>query len=495
MEKIFTDRHTRNLEALSVKLPEDLARLIAYGDYDRAVQVIDHRLKKNIPEMMKERLWIEKEILAQLPTGYSYTRESALKALMETFRDFKEEEFEMLLLDGAFEWVYLNGEMHLKNNFIANLIKTREELAGRVLDRARIEGKWENFRMLDQAVEQMKTQDQVKCRFRIRNTITIHPDKESPGRWVQVQIPLPLEYSQVTDFKIVGSSPEGAKAAPAQCAQRTICFEGIYPAGQEFWVEYEFETTMRYWDWKAAMKEADGKEADESESCGYGRNYMKCQNYGYKVPGMQALPTEEDLAEQLPHLCFTPYLKSMVEEVVGTENNPLKKAKAIYDYITTRVMYSFVRGYFQIPQHVDFIASGMKGDCGLQALLFIAMCRIAGIPARWQSGLYTNPLNVGNHDWALFYLEEYGWLYADCSFGGAAYRAGDLERWEFFFGNLEPYRLPAASAYQADFFFEKRFLRTDPYDNQNGEVEYEDMGLLEGDDFDSNFEMIWLERI
>lgn len=104
--------------------------------------------------------------------------------------------------------------------------------------------------------------------------------------------------------------------------------------------------------------------------------------------------------------------------------------------LALKVMYSFVRSYFTIPQQVTYIASGMKGDCGLQALLFITMCRIAGIPAGWQSGLYANPRTIGCHDWAEFYIEPYGWLFADCSFGGAAYRAGHPERWEFYFGNL-----------------------------------------------------------
>ncbi|MFQ8759290.1 MAG: hypothetical protein ACLSAF_07420 [Intestinimonas sp.] len=32
------------------------------------------------------------------------------------------------------------------------------------------------------------------------------------------------------------------------------------------------------------------------------------------------------------------------------------------------------------------------------ALLFIALCRIAGVPARWESGLSVRPDHVGPHD-------------------------------------------------------------------------------------------------
>ena len=71
----------------------------------------------------------------------------------------------------------------------------------------------------------------------------------------------------------------------------------------------------------------------------------------------------------------------------------------------------------------------------------------------------------------MFYIAPYGWLYADCSFGGSAYRAGSEERRDFYFGNLDPWRLPLCVGFQQAFTPPRRFLRRDPYDNQNGEVE------------------------
>ena len=88
--------------------------------------------------------------------------------------------------------------------------------------------------------------------------------------------------------------------------------------------------------------------------------------------------------EQLPHIRFTPYLRSLAAEIVGAETNPVVKARRIYDYITTHVMYSFVRSYFTIDNLTEYMGTGLKGDCGIHALLFITLCRIAGIPARWQ---------------------------------------------------------------------------------------------------------------
>ena len=170
-------------------------------------------------------------------------------------------------------------------------------------------------------------------------------------------------------------------------------------------------------------------------------------------------------------------MKDLVKEIIGEETNPLLKAKLIYDYITSHVTYSYVRAYATLPCIPEYITTGLKGDCGLQALTFITLCRIAGIPATWQAGLYTTPETIGNHDWARFYVAPYGWLYADCSFGGGSYRAGNLERRDFYFGYLDPFRTPCSSKFQGDFVPAKNFLPNDPYDNQNGEMEYVDEAI------------------
>ena len=123
------------------------------------------------------------------------------------------------------------------------------------------------------------------------------------------------------------------------------------------------------------------------------------------------------------------------------------------------------------------MATGFKGDCGIFALLFITLCRICKIPARWQSGLYATETSAGSHDWAQFYIAPYGWLFADCSFGGSAFRSGNEARRNFYFGNLDPFRIPSVTAFQHEFYPPRTHLRLDPYDNQVGEAEYGDRSL------------------
>ena len=110
------------------------------------------------------------------------------------------------------------------------------------------------------------------------------------------------------------------------------------------------------------------------------------------------------------------------------------------------------------------------------AILFITLCRIAGIPARWQSGLDAEPNDVGEHDWAQFYVPSIGWCYCDPSFGRSCRLRNKEELWNFFFGNIDPFRIPLNCDMQYDFVPAKKFIRYDPTDSQAGEIECDDYG-------------------
>ena len=133
--------------------------------------------------------------------------------------------------------------------------------------------------------------------------------------------------------------------------------------------------------------------------------------------------------------------------------------------------------YFSLENIAENCARSFSGDCGVLALLFLTMCRCAGIPAQWQSGFTAEPDFIGGHDWVRFYIAPYGWLYADTSYGTGAVRAENEERRKFYFGNLDPYRMVANNAFQKPFTIDKEHWRADPYDNQVGEIETSDRGL------------------
>lgn len=448
----------QDLSYMKIPLPEDVLKLKNYGDFAGAQKMIDHFMTKDIPNALRKRLEIEKDVLKVMGGNeYPYTYEEALEIMTSHLRDFKEEELQYLKEISAADWIYVDGTVHFQRRFYENLIKTRPDLAERVMveDVDDAQANELKQKLLNDNVHYMKEKGGRTVRTQIRATIKAQKDAEEVGRKVTVHLPIPKICQQVSKVDIIAASPEITKIADEDAAQRMVCFETELKADQEFMVEYAYDYHVDY-------VELDPAKASEEQP-------DFCTN------------------EQAPHIRFTPYLQELLKEIIGDETNPIIKARKIYDFVTTKVMYSYMREYFTIECIPEYAAINLKGDCGVQALLFITLCRMTGIPARWQSGLYATEFYTGCHDWAQFYVAPYGWVFADLSFGGSAWRMGNTERWNYYFGNLDIFRMPANSEIQMEFTPEKKWLRIDPIDNQRGEIEYEDHGL--------SFDQVEVEQI
>ena len=302
-------------------------------------------------------------------------------------------------------------------------------------------------------------------RLLTRLSLTPEAEKACMGKTAHVYMPLPVEYAQVRNLRLLGF--EGTAGEPVSVdngsyPQRTARFETVIRGGEVWQTEFEFDN-------ETVFRNPDPSQVLFSQPSFY-------------------------TGEEAPHIRFTPYLRELTRSVTEGEENPLLAAEKIYRFITSQVKYSFVRSYSTVEDIPEFTAANRKGDCGFQALLFITMCRIAGIPARWQSGLYATPLTVGSHDWAQYYVAPFGWLSADCSFGGSAFRQGDEKRRAYYGANLDPYRIPYASQFMHSFSREEEGLRDDPYDNQSGEVFCGGRFLRSGKEFTVEYRLETAEK-
>ena len=142
----------------------------------------------------------------------------------------------------------------------------------------------------------------------------------------------------------------------------------------------------------------------------------------------------------------------LAREIVGQEKNPWEQGGLIYDWLMHNLV--FVPGGTEKRDAISTIEAGM-GDCGQFSILFTALCRSIGIPARTVTYTW---LGGGRHVFAEAFMPGYGWVPVDVSLGQmllpdgggmnpeevAAFmkiRGAPLGNPRWFFGNLPNGRL------------------------------------------------------
>ncbi|HET6396577.1 MAG TPA: transglutaminase-like domain-containing protein, partial [Pseudoxanthomonas sp.] len=193
------------------------------------------------------------------------------------------------------------------------------------------------------------------------------------------------------------------------------------------------------------------------------------------------------LAERPPHIVFTPQLREFSRRVVGAETNPYRIAQKLFAAVD-RIPWAGAREYSTISNISDYALHAGHADCGQQTLLLMALLRLNGIPARWQSGWTYSDDAVGYdnmHDWGWLYLAPYGWVPMDVTTGELDSDDPAL-RW-FYLGGLDAYRIAFNDDYSRDFVPAKHHFRSETVDSQRGEAEWRG-GNLYFDQWDYRFE-------
>lgn len=422
------------MAALVVPLPGDIARRKAAGDLEGALRLIEEYLRRAAQPELVPRLLAERVRLERLPKDYPYTRAEAIAQIRREWPHMTEGQFDALLDGGRIDWRYLHGEIHVHREFLGSLRLYPKEAAGLHQETP------EDTSQRDELLARMEREGAVRAQITLR--ASIKPKTPVKGRAVQAWLPIPADCPQQSGIEIL-SATDGGVCAPLDAPQRTIWWDT--DREDTFTVTYRYTYEARWTDPKTILPDC--------------------------------VQPDFDTGEELPHLAFTPYLRALAARLTQGCSGPVEKAAAIYDYVTGAVDYRYQPAYLQLEPIADACARELRGDCGVMALLFIALCRLSGIPAQWESGLAVHLHRVGCHDWAKFYIAPHGWLWADCSFGSSARRRGETQRRKHYFGSLDPWRMVANRACFAPLTPPDPAWRTDPYDNQLGEMTVDGRGL------------------
>lgn len=116
-------------------------------------------------------------------------------------------------------------------------------------------------------------------------------------------------------------------------------------------------------------------------------------------------------------------IKQQADEIIKGEDDLYEVVYKIASWNKDNIEYSLETLTEEVTQDSLWVLQNKKGVCDELTVLFIAMLRSEGIPARFVSGqAYTNIIpGFGNHAWAEVYFPGKGWVPFDATYGQFGY--------------------------------------------------------------------------
>jgi transglutaminase-like putative cysteine protease len=436
------------------------AELEAQGRLRDAAKLLDDYLSTR-PDMAlkdREKLAFAAERLRRLPLDYPLAEDQVYQGLLESIPDLARTEFLEWERQGRFDHILVEGEKHYHYASRSNLFFRYPELRRRRIDKED-ESAFETAmlgycRRIKEAGARSTDRFVLPQRFRATMTMTVAENKIPAGETVRCWLPYPRSYPFQSDMEIIEAVPAVKVLAQPQSPIRSVYLE----QQAEFGKPVEFSVQFEFTSWATCPIIVPDQVQPYNTRRGEFIQYT---------------------AEESPHILFTPELKALARQIIGRETNPYHKARRLYDWVSANMRYSYMIEYSLIDNLSMYAYRHRYGDCGVQALLFITLCRISGVPARWQGCWMFFPGEKTIHDWAEFYIEPYGWLPCDPYEGSWAMHdattLSESERNEikdFYFGNMSAFRMVANSETNAALYPPKNSFRADKVDFQRGEVEW-----------------------
>jgi transglutaminase-like putative cysteine protease len=439
------------------------SQLESQGHFKEAAAVLSAALKENsIAAVDRKKIEFEIDRLERIRKDFPFTKNSLFEALKTSVKGLTQDEFDAWVKEGRFDTREIDGERKFMGSSVSNLYFRYPELSSRRTppkdSKALEQRRWESCTAIRKTARELNTPYVLPKRFHVNMAVTANADAAPPGEIIRAWLPIPRQYPFTTDFELTSSSPSIKQLAPEQSPIRSVFMEKSAVKGKptQFKIEYDYTAHGVSFDIKPEVVK----------------------------PTTPNDPALQPFVQEAPHIVFTPELRELSQKIAGDEQNPYLKAKKFYDWIAENIKYSYAIEYSTIRNIGDYCRSKGYGDCGQEALLFISLCRLNGIPARWQTGWNTFSGDKTIHDWSEIYLAPYGWMPVDPYMGIFAMRYAtslptekrkDIR--DFYFGGLDQYRIAANSAHNQSLDPPKQSMRSDDVDFQRGELEWGDHNI------------------
>jgi len=442
---------------------DQAVRLELAGDFQQASALVLGALSaQSLSPPDRKELEFELDRLERIKKDFPLTQKQLLAELKKSVKGLTTVEFEQWVSEGRFDSREIDGQRRFMISSVSNLFFRYPSLNPRRIPpkaTAAVDLQhWETCMEIQKAAIAASQPYVLPKRFQVQMSVKAYanaaPDRELIHAW----LPIPRQYPFQTDFALTYASSPVKHIDDPLNPIRSLYLEAParngYPT--EFNIDYQYTS---YGVWFAIN-------SDAVKSC----------------PPDD--PVFKEFSGEAPHVVFTREIRMLSQRIGGNEANPYLKAKKFYDWIAENIKYSFAIEYSTIRNISDYCRSKGYGDCGQEALLFITLCRLNGIPARWQSGWNTFPGAKSIHDWSEIYLAPYGWIPVDPYMGIYAMQYATTlpseqrrQLRDFYFGGLDQYRISANSDHNQTLLPPKKTMRSDDVDFQRGELEWGDHNI------------------
>jgi hypothetical protein len=427
---------------------EEITQSVTDGHWRQARQAITNDLAQtNLDSQTRQELLFQQDRMQRMRLDFSKTREQAFQDARAVVPSITEQQFadyekagavESMDIDGT-RWYFKNAGANLfRVNPDAQVLKARAHLSDKSLYRL------QDIREVIAAYDQTGQTLNSPKTWRVNYSISVKPGEVPPGEIIRAWLPFPHAGGRQSNIRTISSNLPQFVPTGTNNAIASVYFEesAVSNAPTEFKIVFEYTADAFYQPIDPA----------------------KIQPIPKTDPALAPF-----LGEEPPQIVFSDEIRKLSQEIVGHETNACLKARRIFEWSATHLPWAPAREYSTIESLPKYALGCGHGDCGIKTMTFMALCRFNGIPARWESGWTTYPVQ-DMHDWCEIYLPPYGWVPMDVTYGFVD-SPNDREKW-FYFGGIDAGRLVLNTDYQQPVYPSKAFYRSEIVDFQRGEVEW-----------------------
>jgi transglutaminase-like putative cysteine protease len=429
----------------------DVSQWVVDGHWEAARAEIGRELAAtNLSFPAREALLFQSDRMRRMSLDFDHSREQAFQQAQTLAPSLTQDQFAAWENAGAVEFLDIDGSRRYFGQAGKNLFFIIPD-ARALLTKEQQESLFgpPNYQVSDiHAVftDHAKTGKILATprTWHVTYQLSVNADAVPDGETIRAWLPFPHPLNRQSDIRLISTDPSQFVMAATNASLTSVYLEKRAVRGRATVFQIEFECT--------------------------------CSAFYEPIDPARVAPVNPHdpalapfLAEQTAQIVFSGEIKNLAARIVGAETNPYLKARRTFQWVYEHVPWASMREYSTVDCLPHYAITQGHGDCGTEAMTFMALCRASGIPARWESGWVTAP-TPDMHDWCEIYLAPYGWVPVDVCYGLVDSEV-DREKW-FYLGGIDAYRFAVNTGFGQPLYPAKTYFRSEIVDFQRGEVEW-----------------------